>query len=324
MKHYIRKVSQIAAMTGLILGFASCAKEEEQKLTTSTSIETYNLVMDDEGNTYVGPCRYLYWFDEINGNATVTASSLRVPGGEDIKFASAQMPYRSGYTNQEIGYGQWILFGAEDATGSDNVSLADLRCELTQAAVLTYNDVNGVSISPSDLTMPRCDRGNYYTVMHYRVADKYNVRTFWPDMIYRGVGDSTSDTGSVEVYQNRSYRVVMDIATGTADVILYDYRAENLGNGMAASDVIGMEGQEQGYALRGLTLSFDAAGYRIEGNNITAERKIGEEYHPIFETVVTNFLLTSTTNMAGITLRYDITGGGRQTFEGKSIALCGL
>lgn len=260
MKHSLIFGTALAAA----LVFSSCLKDNDGNSATSTAtIPAFNLYTPISGMAAPSTGLAYYSFSSAFPEQTITidVDNMAMPGGGTGGFKTTAMPFAQGQVSVEGVNCLTLAFSSENANVSGN-RVTDLNALVTQAVY-----------APGNQEIPGYKRlipGNtlQYVVMQYNLNDTWRVRTFWPDMTFRGSttttypADMTDPSGEKLTFQNDdiAYRVVMELSkeyaiTGKADVIFYDAK-------------FAPKAPEITVVLKNLDVKFSSSGYKLSGTDI--------------------------------------------------------
>lgn len=250
------------------LSLVSCNKEEENFITETHPIPTYNLVTaaDGEGSPIVNLNSYNYTMKYPSYTVSMKASDIFL-GSTKGQFATPEVPmFQRWIKMNDALEAEEITFEAKDIP--ENMLASDVKCILTQAAYAPGDVKVPMEVSTEqqgEYKGPYYERLTpgrkaHYTVMSYNYGP-WKVRTFWPDMTFCGQTKSTFP-GMTEpnVNEKMSYRVYMhrnqdNSLTGKADVIIY---SASFAPGMPDITIV----------VKDLDLKFDNNGYEVSGTDV--------------------------------------------------------
>lgn len=320
MKKYT--LAAVAAVSLLALG--SCIKDHENSMESNTPIISYNLLtpVSGEGEAYVRLNKYsvaMKWPDQT---IALSSPSLSLPSGATTSFTTVPLP-----ASQEVvfigdkGY-EAIQFAASDAS-SDGARVTDLKGVLAQSAYIPPLLSTGINTGSSgqegtidfDKTFPLFIPGNsnHYAVIQYTLNNTWKVRTFWPDVTFRG-STVTSYPGMTEPYENTemSYRVIMklkdNLPTDKADVIFYNAK-------------FAPPAPEVTVVLKDLDLKFTDKGYTIAGNNIIPQMYMDQVLADNPKYKFNAFNLSVSGDLTGANIEYTVADVFHGSFTGRYIKL---
>lgn len=248
-------------MTGFVavsvFAMSSCSKDSESNnsYTSTTPISAYNLYVasDGSGSSSTGLALYDFTMTFPAYTIQVSADNMAVPGGVSSSFATVPMNLKSSMVTVEETGREIISFSSDNASES-STRIRNLKGSLTQAAYFPPE----VTVPGYKLLLP----GNtkHYVLMQYNLNDNWDVRTFWPDVTFKG-STVTTYPGMGEAFFNSgiSYRVVMQLKdkaiTDKADVIFYNAK-------------FAPKAPEITVVLKNLDLEFNERGYTIKGHDV--------------------------------------------------------
>lgn len=238
------------ATAAALMTLASC-KNNDSVSTLTLPVTTYSFITNtiDGGDPVVTGSIYRFNFDMVAGTTTM-ATELPIGSG-NISFVTGNMPFTSGMYQFENSYYQIINIEKMQAgSASNQENITDLECQLTPMAYMPPDVQGAPQVSyPSDFR---------YSIMHYNIG-AYRVRTFWPDMTFRGETTSTDNAGG-QSYNTKDmlYRVVLNVKEKTATVVLYNVKFTEE---MTAKNLV----------LEKLPVTFSAAGIHVDGTEVVAK-----------------------------------------------------
>lgn len=236
-------------MPGLAL--VSCNKDDDPRYTNSYTAETYSLITNVTDPTYVSAVKteYTFGFEMYSRQAQMACTELKIDDAA-YAFASTWMPFEVKSTADAQGgyYQSYIFKGSGDVSQSASTSITGVSGCLTEAV----NPL--VAIPGVESTVPRNGR---FVLLQYRVNNIYDVRTFWPDVVYRG---ETSVSGASAPFTtgNIQYRVKINLSSQTADIYML---GAQFAEAMPKQDI----------AVKGLRFEAGSDGYVITGENVEPE-----------------------------------------------------
>lgn len=259
------------------VGFSACNKNNEPGYSYSETVNfgTYNIVSADGQEPYVAPVRYQYNnkvdIDEQAQTISMFINDMMLNKNEKVSIETRALPYQSGqYQIGDKFYG-FITMDDPNAEESKDVQITDFSCILTFAAYQPSAEISGypVSVPKNDRYAGTARENEYYTVMSYKIDNKWDVSTFWPDVTFKGM-TTTTYPGMEEPFKSDKieYRVVLDLKT----------------EGAPKADVFMINAQFAPkapllrLALRGLPVKFVAGGYNIDVENVNPEQIEGGNF----------------------------------------------
>lgn len=309
------KKSLLFAVASLaVFGLASCDKTGENSSSATLNVGAYNLftpVVAGNGEPYVSLATYSFTMEYPANTVATTTSAMSIPGGATASFGTVPMPMTGKLIDIDNTTKEAITFSAVDAS-ANGAQVTDFQALLTQAvyAPVNYTDTEYV---PGYLWYIPTNYF-YFPFIQYQLGDDWKVRTFWPDLTYKGQTVITSQM-SPDPYLNQGplYRVVMSrndnrALTGKADIIIYNAQ---FADGMPELKVM---------IIKGLDVTFTEAGYTLTGKDIVAEYKgDGGEMMPYERFPFNEITATVGGNMTNITISYMVGGMFNGTFNGSCV-----
>lgn len=308
MRNYLFAAAAAALMT-----LGSCESNEGTS-TYTYSVPTYNLVTNTEAGEepVVSGSIYKYNFDLMAGQVTM-GSDISLSSGNTVSVSTGSIPYGGGYwqvgEGDETQYGEVITINAlNTGTASDKVRISNLVCQLTPFAYFPPEVQGAPAFTPPT--------GVKYTLMSYNIGENYRVRTFWPDMTFRGE-TTTSYPGTDGVNKNFTnkamlYRVILNLKEKKATVILY-----NVKFGEEVTETI------SNIVLNDLALAINAPGISISGTNIVPKIYEAGEAKPNQEFTFDNFDCDILGDLTSASIRYKVAGAYNGQFTGSYILKVG-
>lgn len=295
------KKSIYLGLVGLAaLGMTSC--DDNSTNSQTYPIMTVNLVTSNEVGVApeVVGSYYTFAFDITNGNVQISTDFTL--DKSRVAFTTPSLPYKTAYAKDENVMHEAVFVNAlMGGSSSSGASITDIDCELTTMAY----------IPPTISGLPSVSTPAYkYTIMSYNYGVNQKVRTFWPDVTFRGkTQTSYSVAGQPASYQTEDilYRVIMTGKNNDkATVILYNAKFTDVAAEPTKSNVV----------LEDLALEFTNMGYTIKGTNVVP--KVYESGTGVANPSFTfdEFNLTSTGNMVGCDIDYKVAGKYEGTFSG--------
>lgn len=242
-------------------GLVSCEKESENYSSATISVKAYNLftpVVAGKGDPFISNSVYSFVLTMPQDVVSINAGAMAAPGGNAVTFTTSQMPIDRSYPTVDNNMRETDAFNAANPSLS-GADITNLKGVLTTAiyAPQSYDDPTFLP----DYTWILPASSYCFAFMQYQYGTDWNVRTFWPDMTYRG-NTVTTYPQMPEPFNSDSieYRVVMKtengLLTGKADVIMY--------NAQFAPQAPPLEV----VLVKDLDLAFSDAGYTISGKDL--------------------------------------------------------
>lgn len=302
----MNKLLLIGVVAASSLAITSCSGDSENRSTTTTPINAYNLFVpaSGDGDVYTGLALYKFVTTFPEATIQLGVDNMTMPGGGNTSFSTISMPIASAMVSVDDSGREVIIFGDKNP-GESGAKISNLSGSLTQAVYFPPN----VSVPGYKLFIP----GNslHYVLMQYELNNDWNVRTFWPDMTFRG-STVTSYPGMTEAYSNSNiaYRVVMHLKdnalTDKADVIFYNAK-------------FAPKAPEITVVLKDLDLVFSDKGYTVEGKDVipyTVEAGALQET-PRFK--FNTFDLAAAGDMTTAVINYQVADIYKGSFTGNSV-----
>lgn len=300
----MKKNFYLLAAAALAFGLSSC-KSDSGMQTLSYSTVTYNLVtsVSDPDYVVVSGSWYKYAFD-FNKNTVALSSEIALGENKNLTLTTDELPFKRGYYNLEGGTYEVTTIDRQTA-GVSGDPISNLNCELTTLVYIPPT-VSGIQ----DMTFPQSSYYTQFTIMEYIAGANYYVRTFWPDVTFRGTTTSFyQDRNGLTVSADNKdimYRVIMDFKNGKATVILYNAKFSD----------VPLEPVKSNIVLKDLTLKFSTKGYEITGENIIPECYEGGIATPNNSYKFNKFTLTSSGDLVNCNVDFTVAGIYSATFNG--------
>ncbi len=197
-----------AAAGAALVSLASCS-DNNSVSTMSIPVTTYSMITNlvDGGDPVVAGTLYKFNLDMMTGTATV-GGELPLSTDNKVTFVTNNLTCAIGTYTFEESYREVIKMESMKAgTASNKEDLINFKCDLTQLAYFP-KEIQGLP----EFSYPTYLR---YAVMNFNLGQNYLVRTFWPDMTFRGTTTTSypASDGSLKTFTNKDvqYRFVMNI-----------------------------------------------------------------------------------------------------------------
>lgn len=247
----MKRIIETLAFPAMILLFAACSSDDDPVIPNVQEYKACNLISApySKEQPQVSECSYFVKIDLDKSTMQIKTNQL-VFDGQKCSFTTPENSYAVRTDNyfQVIGYSS----PTAELTGPEGIDLTDLTCRLVSRLNFSLTPVPGV-IEVQE-RMPRI----YAT---YKLGDRYNVRTFSKDSYYNGVTTTEFEyKGNPSSFQdgNGGYRVILDLESRKADVIMYNIKFAERAPYLTL-------------VLEDLDLKFNSDGYVITGENIVAK-----------------------------------------------------
>jgi len=299
------------AVAALLL-MSSCMKDDDGNSSSRTAlIPAYNLYTPLSGVAApsVGLARYNFTTAFPAQTITVSTDNMVMPGGTVGSFKCMPLQFDQGQMMVDDINRLTIEFSGSNVSESGS-KVTSLNGLITQAAY-----------APGDQEIPGYkrlipDNSLQYVIMQYVLDDTWQVRTFWPDMTFRGSTTTTfpGDSGESSTFQNDdiAYRIVMELTkenalTGKADVIFY--------NAKFAPNMPGIT-----VVLKNLDLKFTTAGYTISGKQAVPYMVEAGELQETPRFKFDNISVECTGDLSSAIITYQVATVFKGRFQGQSLA----
>lgn len=303
----MKKTILYGMIAATALTITSCDKESENSYTSTNLIPAYNLFTSADSNEapFVGLGAYNFTLKVPDNTFEMNVSSMPAPGGTTASFATKAISFISGYITFENKAYEQIKFSSNlpTATGTE---ISDLNVLLTQAV---YRAPEGTGLQDYTPFVP--SKTMHYAFMQYKYTDDWSVRTFWPDVTFRGT-TTTTYPGMEGPFVNKtmSYRVVMqrkeNAITNKADVIFYNARFAP-----KAPEIL--------VVLKNLDLKFTQRGYEISGQDVIPYMLEGEGLTETPRYKFNAFTLTVGGDMTTASVSYRVAEVFKGEFQGSCV-----
>ena len=297
------KKSLLAVSLAAIM-LASC-NESNPVDEVQDPITTYSLVTSEGQAPVISKTTYNYLFDRIQSLVVVSTDELRVNASSTETFSTDKFTYWSGVARFDDVIFNVVMMGGKDVTGTGG-QITDLNCYLTTAVFSPSEKIDGYPVTKPVSTL------GYYPVMTYDFNGA-NVRTFWPDMTFRGETSTTISGANPFSTNDIEYRVVMNLNNNgnyTADVFFLKAR---FAEAMKVSLNI---------ALRGLPVVFDENGFSISAPANISPETIGDGGFLTNDSYkFDSFEMKSSVDMTQVEIDYTVMSRFVGHFEGKCVVL---
>ena len=302
----MNKLLLIGVVAASSLAITSCSGDSENRSSTISPINAYNLFVpaSGDGDVYTGLALYKFVTTFPEATIQLGVDNMTMPGGGNTSFSTISMPIASAMVSVDDSGREVIIFGDKNP-GESGAKISNLSGSLTQAVYFPPN----VSVPGYKLFIP----GNslHYVLMQYELNNDWNIRTFWPDMTFRG-STVTSYPGMTEAYSNSNiaYRVVMQLKdnalTDKADVIFYNAK-------------FAPKAPEITVVLKNLDLAFSDKGYTVKGSDIIPYMVEAGTLQETPKFKFNSFALTAIGDMSTAMINYEVADVYKGTFTGNSV-----
>ncbi len=294
-----------AAAGAALVSLASCS-DNNSVSTMSIPVTTYSMITNlvDGGDPVVAGTLYKFNLDMMTGTATV-GGELPLSTDNKVTFVTNNLTCAIGTYTFEESYREVIKMESMKAgTASNKEDLINFKCDLTQLAYFPKK-IQGLP----EFSYPTYLR---YAVMNFNLGQNYLVRTFWPDMTFRGTTTTSypASDGSLKTFTNKDvqYRIVMNLKEKKATVILYDVKlAEEMPQ--TISNIV----------LSNLDLGFSSSGIYVSGSNVVPSVYEGGVATPNSKYTFDSFQCDMTGDLTTATMCYNVAGSYSGHFSGSYI-----
>lgn len=291
------------------MSMTSCDKDGKEEMTTQISVTAYNLFspLSGTGTVSTAYTNYSLSLKYPDNTMTLWVDNMSLPDGGTGSFTLNPIEF----TNESNNAGQAYSIKNPAPTGT-GATVTNLSATVTNKFNVppTIENLNYPYIVPSSVSYPP-----YFMVADYTLNNSTRVRTFWPDVDFKGKTTIVTQGLSTN-YENEdmSYRVVMgrdeqtNALGNTATLLIYDAK---FAEAMPSQTVI---------VLEGLTLTFNATGWRISGQNIVPKMYSDGNLVDFPAFPFNSIDMSSTGNMTSVSCIYTVRGTYYGTFTGSCIA----
>ncbi|MDE6236446.1 MAG: hypothetical protein K2M45_01090 [Muribaculaceae bacterium] len=316
------------SLVGVGMLFTSCMKDP---VSVSTQpVHTYNYVTllsedgtpDMSGSPVISQGAYSISWDNMKNTATITAGSVSLGDNKNVGFQTVAIPF----TSVIMSFNDVpcpILHGFEANAGraSNGLEVKDLRYEISTCVYTPPTDIEINPKSPFAETLKFNSRGTAASKIRYMLGDKYQVYTFWPDLVYHGAtttevtgmrpkADEGEDPGMGDIQTSYfdseiEYRVKFDLEKKKVDLIIYNAK---FNKDMPALKCL---------ILPGLDVNLTNNGFVIEAENVIPQSIEGGEAVPYPKFPFTHLHFAAEGNMVEATFNFTVAGVFQGLFTGK-------
>lgn len=295
----MKKSLLFALAVGAVAVLSSCDHNSGTTSTVSFNSQTFNLIttMDGSATPAVASSVYKFNFDEIAGTGTIAGEVSN--SIQPISFATDPIKYKAYNYQWENAIHQVI-----DIETFKTKEIYNLDFQITTMA---YQSPIVEGLPSTVFPVNR-----QYVVANYQYGDNVKVRTFWPDVTFRGNTTTTyPGAGGVEKSFSSSevkYRVIINSSDKKATVILYDAKfAEEMPKPL--TNVV----------LKDLPVTFTNAGYDINGTDITPLVYEGGVGTPNTDRIFNSFSLSVGGDLTEAAISYKVANVFNGSFYGSYI-----
>lgn len=307
-----KKLTLGIASIAILAALSSCSKDSESSDIRNLTLAVYNLYTnpDASANKVSTALAYYAVTTTFPGNTiSIAADNMTTPGGGRADFKTFALPFTLKYLQLESTSRQVFSFSNPNPSAT-NPPITNLSGIITQA---TYSPATDAKL-PDSFNRLIPNSQFYYIVMSYDFAG-YNVRTFWPDMTFRGT-TFTEYQGMEGTYSTEamSYRVIMHRAADNsledkADIVFYNAKFAAPAPELKA------------IVLKDLDLTFDLTGYKITGSAVVPQILMdGDNLISNPKFTFDSFTLVCGGDLTNATIYYEVAGMYKGRFSGNSIA----
>lgn len=308
-----------AAATAVLLG--ACNKNDGNTSSTTVSVPVFNLFtpVGGAGTPFVGSATYGFTVEYPAATVTLTTNKFNLPNGSSGSFTTIPMSFDYKIITVDNMGRESLSFKVQDPSDK-GAKISNLNANLTQA----------VNFPPNMTDIENAQGGYKWLVptstMHFAFVqfnynDEWNVRSFWPDLTYKGTTSTTypSDMrnpfGSEKVNftgTDPQFRIIMQVKDGAitnkADVMIYGPKfaptMPELGTML----------------LENLDLEFTNSGYTVSGKDVIPSLLEGGEWQPYPGFPFNDFNAVVDGNLTTSRIQFTVAGMFAGSFSGSCIA----
>ncbi len=291
-----------ALATLLAFGATSCGGDGSE-LTDTYTFGTYTLIADLDNNTAeAGAANFSFNFNYSTKKCTMSVRDLHAPANQLLNLDTDYMDFTALYADINSALHEAILVSGKNVGTVNGMEVGSLQAEMTTAVNPVPTDLTGFPVNKPQLK---------YSFINFRIGNKYTVRTFWNDIVFKGntlTKYTDYASGELKSFSNDgiSYRIIMDIPQNKATVIMYNAKFSDHPNHPTLVAVI----------LRNLDLEFSVKGYTVSGTNIVPETPEGNGFTQNERFKFDSFSFTSTGDLTAGKASYQVAGAYEGLFEG--------
>ena len=288
-----------------LLGLTACVSDNEEHLTNTLVIPVINLVTYLENDhTTAGEGLYTIKLDISNQQGDITSSGLNY-AGIGMELSATNQKYIT------TGYDALFRNATGNVTGSTPMAMTQGKLLVTP---WYYPEMTGYDLDYLKYDLPEYPYNgviNNILVANYNIGNQYIVKTFQPDTFYTGTTGSLYD-GQVASNVDIVYRLVLNAASSTADLIMYNAKFSASPN----------EPVKEAIIVKGLTVTYSENGITATGKEIVPDMVEGKASTPMpgyivneiqFQTVSRSDLLID------CAISFTIADKYKATFTGTSL-----
>lgn len=311
MKKYLTIGVVSALMAGTLM---SCDTDGKTEITYNYVASAYNLYTSLDGAEGYDIQLANYELELFAHNYTVGTSvkSMATPGGGTVNITLKPIAYEL-YQGGLDGHGAVLYkFGASNPSES-GADVQDLSVYFTQACFIpeTINDLN-INVLVPNVSAQGVGYPGYpfYFVANYKLDNRWQVRTFWPDHSFNGKTELDIN-GTTVVNEKMLYRVAMKVDKSgvignKADVLIYQ-AALSADQSSPVKVVV----------LKDLDLQFSKAGWTVSGANITAQTINNNKLEPNTDYVFNTFSASAGGDLTEMSCHYELNSNTEGQFTGS-------
>lgn len=296
------KSSSLLFLT-LAASLVACNKDEPGTQITATNIyKVASIVAPQDGTPSAAISSYTTYYDLVKGTAKISCADLSADN-RTVSFETAPLELKTWAEQGEFAVNSVKVTGHVPMV-STGVQIENLNMYLTDGIYDLKRSAPGVT-------------NEYGTslglFMQYDLGGATKVKTLPADITFGGstVTSYPSEDG-MQAYQNDDikYRIVFDMKSKKADVVLYDAKFAPPAPAL------------KGLVLRGLDVTFTAdAGFKVSGTEIIPEAFEGPEAAtPNPRYVFNSFeLYSSSSDLTSAKCDYQVSQVFRGSFSGSAL-----
>lgn len=313
----MKRILLCGAVAAAAAALTSCSSDSENSTVTNLAIPSYNLYVNDSGSVFTGLASYGFTTRFPEQTLSISTEGMPLENGSSASFVTKEMTFGAGGATVDGRFCEALIFSDANASTS-GASVTDLTGYVSQAAYpppsvnVPVEPQTPGGVKPENFKRFVPGNSLHYVVMKYTLLDNYSVRTFWPDMTFRGNTVVTPSASSAFVTNTASFRVVMQMKnnaiTDKADVIIYGLKTESEGDEISAM------------LLKDLNLAFTAAGYTVSGADVTLYEVVNDALVESAGGKVKSLEFKCTGDLTDGAVSCDLHGNLQLKFSGSSVA----
>lgn len=304
----MNKFSLLTCVASLPLILASCNNGDDFKYTNTVNIPSYNLITSSSGTEepFVGTATYGITVEYPIGTIVLNTSNLQLPKGVTGNFTTVPMNLVAKDFVIDGEQKESIYFTSPDPTNK-GTAITNLNAYVTQAVYWPVALPDGSQVPGYTWTVPT--QTQHFAFMQYNYGSDYYVRSFWPDLNYRGQ-TITTYPGADTPYTTDGiqYRVVMQrkdgALTGKADMIFYNAKFSPMTPDLCV-------------VVKDLDVEFTNDGYTLSTTDNVPYMVEAGELQPVDRFTFNDIKASVSGDLTGISINYTVASVFKGTFSGS-------